>query len=113
MALLEVERVWHGRDNTIDLILKADGSAVDLSGTTRVDLVLGATFISATGASTQMITWAAAGYDTGEVRIALGAATHISPGRYEGTLIVYDAASTRGIVWGDEVPIQLLGNPTT
>lgn len=113
MAMLELERVWIGRDNTVDLILKQNGTAVDLGGVNRMDLVLGAVTISSTSASTGIITWAQAGYATGEARIAVGHATAVNAGRFEGTLIVYDFASTMGIVWGDEVPLQILANPAT
>ncbi len=114
MALIITENVILGRDNSIDLILKENGTAIGTSAVTRIDLLLGKTLITSTNNSTHAILWNQAGYLTGEIRIFIGQSSYeVKPGKYMAQLIVYDALSTRGIVWDDDVPIRVLPNPST
>ena len=93
------EFIWLGHDNTIDLLLKADGVATDLASVTKITITLGSKLITSTDAAAGLITWDQAGYDTGEIRMGLGGQT-ITAGSYSAPLIVYDAANTTGIMWG-------------
>ena len=96
---MATEIVYLGHDNTIDLLLKADGTAQDLSGVTKITATFGDTLIESTNAANGPITWAQSGYETGEIRLALGD-QEISPGGYNVPIVVYDAVNTDGIVWG-------------
>jgi hypothetical protein len=96
---MKTEFVYLGHDNSIDLILKADGTAVNLSSVTRMTLTLGATLIDSDNGDTDPIRWAKDGYVTGEVRFYLGDQS-IAAGNYQAALIVYDAVNDDGIAWG-------------
>jgi len=91
------EIVYLGHDNTVDLLLKADGEAVDLSSVTRMTLDVDGTTIDS-DESGDAFDWS--GETTGKVVLALGA-EELSNGRYTATLTVYDPSNTNGIVWGD------------
>jgi len=102
------EVVWLGRDNTVDLILKADGSAHDLSSATTIEVVFSGVTLSST-TNSSWFDWTSEGLTTGEVNLKLGSAgSSISPGTYDAELIVYDSDYTNGIMWG-EVPIIVKG----
>ena len=94
-----LEYVYNDRNNTIDLLLKEGGVAIDLSAVTRMVLTdIGGAW------SVDEVTVPAA-FDrsltvTGKVVIALGD-QGITAGRYSVRLIVYDAVNTDGIIWGD------------
>jgi hypothetical protein len=94
------EIVYQGHSNSIDCILKANNTAVDLSGYTQMTLSFGTVLISSTNNATHHILWNQAGYEIGEVRLYLGTDTQISPGSYDAPLVVYNATATAGIVWG-------------
>jgi hypothetical protein len=95
-----LEYVYLGRDNSIDILLKADGVAVDLSSVTQIDLIVGDVTISSTNQGVDLIRWAQVGYDTGEVRLALGDSSITASGKQRAYLIVYDPTNTAGINWG-------------
>lgn len=103
---MTTEIVYLGHDNSIDLILKADGTAVDLSSVTQMTVTLGGTTITSAGGDTDPIRWAKSGYDTGEVRLYLGGQT-IPAGSYRAVLVVYDSVNLNGIVWGERIPIAV------
>ena len=94
------EIVYLGHDNTIDLILKADGTAQSTTGFTKVTATFGETLMSSVNHETGTIKWDNSGYSTGEIRIDVGAQT-IAPGIYSVPIIVYDATWTTGLVWGN------------
>jgi len=96
---MEYEIVYLGHDNRIDILLKADGSAVDLSSVTRMTLTFGSVLIDSDNGDTDPIKWAKPGYETGEVRISLGSQS-IAAGDYRAPLLVYDPTNPNGIVWG-------------
>jgi hypothetical protein len=98
---MPTEWVYLGHDNAIRVKILSNGSAVDLSATTRVTLTVSTVLIASTNHATQALTWAKAGYDTGEVRIRLGDNTAISAGDYEAPIVLYDATETDGVYWGD------------
>ena len=92
------EHVYLGHDNTIDLTLKADDVAQDLSAVTKITATFDDTLVESTDNESGAITWAVSGYDTGEIRLALGDQT-ISAGTYSVPIITYDATNDDGIVW--------------
>lgn len=94
------EIVYQGHSNSVDVILKSNGTAVDLAGTTAITLTFGTILINSTNNATNHILWNQAGYAAGEVRIFLGEDTQISPGSYDAPLIIYNATAANGCVWG-------------
>ena len=94
------EIVYKGHDNTIDLVLKSDGVAQDLSSVTKITASFDSTLVESTDKAAGAITWDQAGYATGEIRLDLGD-QDIAAGRYTAIpIIVYDADNPNGIVWG-------------
>lgn len=100
MSVTEI--VYLNRDNTVDLLLKADGVAEDLTAVTRMIVkqedgdwsVDSDTYPSA-------FDWAPG--TTGKVILDLAAALaaeDVSAGKYISRLVVYDPSNTNGIVWG-------------
>ena len=106
---MNTEFVILGHDNSIDLILKADGAAVALTSVTRMTLTLGAKLIDSDNGDADPIRWIKAGYDTGEFRLFLGAEA-IAVGSYQAPLIVYDATNPNGVFWG-RIPITVVADP--
>ncbi len=93
-----IETVYDNRDNTNDLLLKADGTAVDLSSVTRmvIEDVDGSFMVD------EQTSPSAFDRDTGitgKVIISLGA-EDITVGSYVVRLITYDPDNTSGVVWG-------------
>lgn len=99
MATL-TETVYLARDNTVDLLLKADGVVTDLSPVTQVDLVdKGCTFTISSTTSPTAFDWATSGAN-GILIMALGDEP-IPEGSYTVRVVLYDGTATDGIVWGD------------
>ena len=113
MALTNREIIYLNRDNSIDLQVYSDSSAADLASVTEIRLALGSVTISSTDSVNGLIRWNKAGYETGEIRILAGLSTALSTGRYNAALVVFDAGSTNGIVWDDNVPIHIKSDPLT
>ena len=96
---MATEILFLGHDNTIDLVLKADGAAVDLAAVTAITATFNGTTVESTDKAAGAITWDQGGYDTGEIRMALGGET-ITPGTYDVAINVKDPSNTEGIAWG-------------
>lgn len=102
--MTKIERVYLGHNNTIDLILKEDGVAVDLSAATNVSITIGAMTVSYANNPS--------GFDLSEMNIGklkmeLGNLTEDSlftglvVGAYSSCPItIYDPARPEGLVWG-------------
>jgi hypothetical protein len=97
---VNLETVYLDHDNYLNLILKADGAAVDLVGVTRMTLSVGKDVVDSDNGGSDPIQWAKLGYATGEIRLFLGA-EDLTPGDYLAPLIVYDPTNTDGVVWGN------------
>ena len=93
---MTTEIVYDGHDNTIDLLLKADGTAQDLSEVTRLTLEEGSTTVDS-DESGSAFDWAPG--MTGKLILALGDES-LPAGTYRAILTVYDPSNTDGIVWG-------------
>ena len=93
---MTTEIVYDGHDNTIDLLLKANGVAYDLTDTTRMTLEVGDDTIDS-DVSGSAFDWAPG--VTGKLILALGDES-LPTGTYRATLTVYDPTNTDGIVWG-------------
>jgi len=96
---MTTEITWLGHDNTIDLILKANGVAQDLSDVTKITATFDDATIESTDHAGGAILWNNDGYDTGEIRLDLGGQS-IDPGGYDVPIVVYDPSNTNGVVWG-------------
>jgi hypothetical protein len=107
------ELVWTGRDNTIDLLLKADGVArTDLdTSVTKMVLRYNDVYYSSTEHS-GVFDWVTRGSE-GIVILSLGHLGLTGSDR-KAELIVYDASNTNGIVW-DQIYIKVTDEalPTT
>ena len=90
------EIVYLARDNTIDLLLKADGKAQDLSTVTKMTLEYDSTTIDSV-TSPEVFDWDTG--TTGKLILALGAES-IPKGDYTAKLTVYDSDNLNGIFWG-------------
>lgn len=108
MSTPSTEIVYLGHDNSVDLLLKADGVAVDLAAVTAATITVGDVTISSDNEDTDPIRWAKSGYTTGEIRLFLGVESIVaSTTVYPAYLVIYDAENPNGIVWG-YVPIRVM-----
>jgi len=99
-----VEYSYNNRNNTIDLLLKSDGTAQDLSAVSRMILkdVGGSWTVDHNVAPGDVaFDWSPTPAVTGKVIIALGAQS-ITAGKYRCRLVVYDPTNTSGIAWGND-----------
>jgi hypothetical protein len=94
-----LEYVYHDNDNTIDLILQADGVAVPLAAVTKIELGVAGTVYSSTNLETDPIRWNQTGYAVGEIRLHLGLLDDLvdTPRAW---ITVFDASTPNGIRWG-------------
>jgi len=97
---MSTEIVYLGHDNTVDLILKVDGTAQDLSSVTKITATFDSATIESADKASGAITWDQAGYDTGEIRMALGDETITAKKYYTVWIVTYDPVNSDGIVWG-------------
>lgn len=95
------EIIYIGHDNTIDMELREDGVAVDLSSVTRMTLDFGGGNIIDSATSPFAFNWSSV---AGKVVFKLGNQI-ISLGRHNVRLTVYDPANINGIVWGSFVVV--------
>ena len=79
---------------------------MDLSAATKITASIDGTLISSTDKAAGLITWDQSGYDTGEIRLDLGAQS-LSAGQHRMVIVVYDDDNTNGIVWGKGVNIRV------
>ena len=95
-----IETVYNGRDNVIDLLLKMDGIAQDLSSITKIVLRVGnVATIENENADDWPIKWSGLGV-TGKIQMKLGAQGIPAGNTYSARLITYDPVNTNGIAWG-------------
>jgi hypothetical protein len=94
--MLITETVYLGHDNTMDLLLKAGGSAQDLSSVTRMTLAVGDDTVNS-DEDADAFDWDTG--TTGKVIISLGD-QDLAEGRHRAELVVYDPDNTNGVVWG-------------
>jgi hypothetical protein len=107
------ELIWKGHDNSVDLQLFSNDSAVDLSPVTEMRVVMDdSVVILSTDSALGSIKWDQAGYDLGEIRISAGTYSCLSTGVHIGTLLVYDGSNPNGIVW-DDIPFRIMSALTS
>jgi len=93
------EYVYNGHDNLIDLLLKSDDVAVDLSSMTKINLKVGSKTITNSTGTAWPIKWLNLGV-TGKVSMKLGDQS-ITVGKYIAELEVFDVNNPNGIHWGN------------
>ncbi len=104
MAALR-ETVYLDHDNAIDLTLKADGVAVDLSSVTRMILRdSGCVWDVDSTTSPTAFDWSAG---DGKISMSLGDEP-IPAGAYSCRLIVFDPTNTDGVVWDDLLRLEVV-----
>lgn len=91
-----VENVYRDRDNTVDLRLKADDVAIDLSSITKMELIGDGWSINSVSSPTLF------DFQKGDgiVALFLGKVADIKSGRGVISIIVYDNDNPNGINWG-------------
>ena len=101
--MASTEIVWTGHSNSIDLILKSDGTGIDLSATTKVTASFGKRRIESIAPSSGVIRWGTSiGYERGEIKMFLGNSS-VLPGTYDVPIVTYaTVTSSDGIVWGTQ-----------
>ncbi len=97
------EVVFLGRDNTIDLELRADGVAADLAAVTRMTLSVGGVTVDSDVASSAF-DWLEG---DGKLILALGDQSLPSRVQRDCRLVVYDPTNTEGIVWVDDLILDV------
>jgi len=98
-----VEVFYLGHDNSIDLLLKSNGAAVDLSPVTKMALEIRGVTTLSTEDYPELIQWAGS-LERGRVVIDLNKYSGTLPtGKFVARLIVYDPLHPHGIVWGEFV----------
>lgn len=91
------ETVYNGRDNTIDLVLKQDGTALNHTTLTRLALELrGGSLLADSDASPAAFDFT----NADKVVLKLGG-LGLPTGRHTVTLVAYDATNTSGIEWAE------------
>lgn len=102
---MATEVFYNDRDNTIDLLLKKDGAAQDLSAITKIILKVGtAKTITDESSTAWPIKWTGLG-TTGKIQMQLGD-QEIPVDVYYCTLILFDATNDNGVVWADDLKIS-------
>jgi hypothetical protein len=107
------EVIWKGHDNSVDLQLFSNDSAVDLSPVSEMRVVFDdSVVVKSTDSAVGSIKWNQSGYSLGEIRISAGTYSCLSTGVHIGTLVVYDGSNPNGIIW-DDVPFMIRSAVTT
>ncbi len=104
-----VEFAYKGRDNSIDIELREDDVALDITGLTRATLELedqgdaaAALVLVDSSLHANVFDWTTLGA-SGVLVITLGnMATPPPPADYNARLTVYDAVNVKGLVWTHE-----------
>ena len=92
------EIVYLDRDNVNSLVLRANGSAQDISNLSRVTLKIGEVVLDSRIHS-NVFDWSTSG-TSGQLDMTLGH-QDLRVGTFRSTLTVYDNSYPRGLVWGD------------
>lgn len=104
-SILNIQTVFLGHNNTIDLLVKNNGTVIATSSFTQMTLTFNGVTLTSSN-TTASITWNGSGYSTGEVRLHLGGQSTLSTGFYEVPLVTYSASDTIGTVYGN-IPIHV------
>jgi hypothetical protein len=104
------ETVYLGRDNRNDLLLKADGTAQDLSAVTKITAAFGDDLVESDNGASDPIRWDQPGQDTGVIWCSFGGET-LTPNHYHVPFVLYDVDNPEGVQWGPAVPFIV--NPAT
>jgi len=93
------ETVYNDRNNLINLLLKSDGTAKDLSAITKMEIIeRNEKFTISSTDSPDAFDWDSG--ETGEVILALGEES-LEAGKHFCDLIIYTATYTDGVRWDE------------
>ena len=96
------EVIWIGKDNTIDLLLKAGGVTQNRTSVTDVKIVFSGMTISS---SVSPLLFSGVTDSSGAtLTLKLGKVGGLVAGTFDAKLILYDSTNDSGIVWG-EIPL--------
>ena len=99
---MATEKLYLERDNTVDLILKADGVAVDLAAVTSIKATFNNVEIVSTS-KTGLIKWDQGGWDTGEIRLDCANDSTLvaqGAGTWDVAVVTIDPSNALGLDWG-------------
>lgn len=100
-----IENIYNGRDNRIDLLLKAKIypattiSAIPLTDVTRVTLKIGNILLDS-DVTASYFDWVSSGAD-GILKLKLGAANLSLGKEQQAILYIFDPTNPNGIHWGE------------
>jgi hypothetical protein len=94
------ETVYRNRDNVNSLELRANGTAQDISSTTRMTLQVGDKLIDS-DLTVNVFDWSTNGAG-GQLDLTLGH-QGLETGTYTATLTIFDLTYPNGLCWGDFV----------
>ena len=100
---MATEKLYLERENTIDLILKADDVPIGTSAITKINAVFDTVTISSTDKAAGEIKWDQGGYETGEIRLDCGGNAELKTqggGTWDVPIIIFDPSNPTGIDWG-------------
>ena len=105
MSTTDAQVAYLDHDNTIEMVLKSDGLAVDLTPVSRMVLSSAGQVIADSDLNAGVFDWSAG---SGNLVIALGGLSLPLHREYKNSrLVVYDPTNINGIVWADDVLIKI------
>jgi len=100
--------LWIGRNNSLDFLLKEDGTAIDLAAVTKMELEFdSAHVVTDSTPGSYPIKWEFTPEVTGKVSLQLGNDENVPTELekyYKAELILYDPTNEEGVTWG-EIPL--------
>ena len=101
------EILFLGRNNSIDVRLKASGTSQDLGNTTKIQVTFGSGVTIDSSVSPTLFSGVTS--SVGALSLKFGSLTEISANTvYDAEIIVYDDDNINGINWGT-IPIKVEG----
>jgi hypothetical protein len=94
---MDLINAYIGRNNYAELELMQDGVTVEEGAVTRAVLRFGSFCLDTE--EVEHADWIELNEDATKITLHLGLVTDLKPGRYNASLTLYDAASTKGIAW--------------
>jgi len=102
------EIIYFGRDNSIDLRLKASGVSQNLTNTTKIQVIFGSGVTIDSSVSPTLFSGTTS--TVGALSLKFGSLSdRLTSGTvYNAEILVYDDSNTNGINWGT-IPIKVVG----
>lgn len=104
---MDREIIYLGRDNTIDVRLKASGVSQNLTNVVKMQVVFGSGVTIDSLVSPTLFSGVTS--TVGEVSFKFGSVTELTANTiYNAEILVYDDQNVNGINWGT-IPIKIVG----